>query len=112
MSDYFGEADKTFQPKNIQQNVQKSDKQSIDHYQDESNGDLYFKKDIQTSSGVSSLVFGILSWVLTIIPFLFPILAIRLSKKSNTKKAKAGKILGILGIIKDILLIIIIYLNR
>lgn len=112
MSDFFGEANKTFQPQNIQRNVQKSSKQSIDHYQDEASGFFDFSKnsleqamaDIDCdskNSGTTSLVFGILSCVLMIIPFLFPILSICFSKNSDTKMAKAGKILGIIGMIKD-----------
>lgn len=119
MSDFFGEANETFQPMNIQHNVKKSSEKSVDRYQDEAGGVFDFSKtsleqamaDIdygRTNSGTTSLVFGILSWVLMIIPFLFPILSICFSKNSDTKMAKAGKILGIIGMIKDGVIVLLI----
>lgn len=122
MSDFFGECNGTFQP----QNKKQSSSKIVDHYQDEAIGILDFSdykskktqnqktiiKNHNSNKGTSSLLFGILSWVLSIIPFLFPILAICLSKNSITKRAKAGKILGIIGMIKDgLVLVVAVYLQ-
>lgn len=62
----------------------------------------------------AALIFGILSWALNIIPYLFPILAIYFSGNSKDPKAIAGRILGIIYCCVTtiaIILIIVMYIT-